>query len=306
MTGLLVATEANTHEQKKQLVAAAKRTGCSKLVLFHLGKNNEDLSCLDVCVVVVFSAGQHIGMPEGLQEDMLCALRTYNPQVVLAPADAFGNRFILRYSVLLGTFPVLELTDIHSGESGLCISRRTHGFSVKEMLCPRKMPVFYSVRLEEFMPDENEGSPSVFQRNIAYHTPWQMQSNYKSVLQLQQMQEKKLILVGGAGLGSAENAKQLMALGEKLNAGVCATRAALHRGWFPPECLVGASGLRLKAERCAVFGASGARPLMIGIEKCSYILAVNTDKSAPIFDYCNEGLHEDCNEVIRQLLNGYT
>lgn len=111
----------------------------------------------------------------------------------------------------------------------------------------------------------------------------------------------RLVFVGGKGLGTKENYLRLKALAGKLGAACGCSRPAALSGWESYDRVVGISGVTLQAELCVTFGVSGAGPLVSGLEGAAHIIAVNTDKNAPIFRYAREGIAEDCMKIIAAL-----
>lgn len=113
----------------------------------------------------------------------------------------------------------------------------------------------------------------------------------------------KIIVAGGKGLGSAESFKPLKKLSGKLNASVGASKAVTDQGWVNSKRMIGISNLTVSPDVYYAFGISGAVQHTIGMNKSKCIVAVNTDKSAPIFKLADYGIVGDANLVIEQLNN---
>lgn len=113
----------------------------------------------------------------------------------------------------------------------------------------------------------------------------------------------KVVVAGGKGLGSAENFKPLEELSGKLNASLGASKAVTDQGWVDVERMIGISNLTVSPDVYYAFGISGAIQHTIGMNKSRCIVAVNTDKSAPIFKLADYGIVGDANLVIKQLNN---
>ena len=115
------------------------------------------------------------------------------------------------------------------------------------------------------------------------------------------LSREKLVLLGGKGLGSKENFQRLEALAEKLGAACACTRPVALSGWTDYGKVTGVSGWQLNAKVCIAFGVSGAAPLLHGLEPVERLIAVNNDKTAPIFRYAQDGIVADCMEIIEEL-----
>lgn len=112
------------------------------------------------------------------------------------------------------------------------------------------------------------------------------------------LSKARLVLLGGKGLGSKENFQRLEALARKLGAACACTRPVALSGWTGYDKVTGISGWRLQAQVCIAFGVSGAAPLLAGLENVTQIIAINNDKSAPIFRAAQTGVLADCTEIL--------
>lgn len=112
----------------------------------------------------------------------------------------------------------------------------------------------------------------------------------------------EIVLIGGKGLKTRENFQKLVCLAEKMGVEWGCSRAVALSGWAPYERVVGISGETLHGETCVTFGVSGAAPLVAGLEGIQKLIAVNTDKKAPIFSYADYGIEGDAIALIEELL----
>ena len=113
----------------------------------------------------------------------------------------------------------------------------------------------------------------------------------------------KIIVSGGASLGSKDNfANYIYKLADKLSAGVGATKAAVDLEYINNDSQIGQTGVSVAPKLYLAFGVSGAMQHIAGIKNAKLIVAINTDKTAPIFYYANYGIHADLFEVIPYLV----
>lgn len=113
----------------------------------------------------------------------------------------------------------------------------------------------------------------------------------------------KTIVSGGKGLQDAEGFKPLNQLAKKLDASVGATKGVTDQGWVDATRMIGVSNLTVKPDVYYAFGISGAVQHTAGMDKSKHIIAVNTDKTAPIFKLADYGIVGDANQVIDRLIN---
>jgi electron transfer flavoprotein alpha subunit len=113
--------------------------------------------------------------------------------------------------------------------------------------------------------------------------------------------QDKLISVG-RGIGGKENIELAEELAEALGATVSASRPVVDAGWLPRTRQVGKSGLKVKPKLYLMLGISGAPEHLEGMNSAELIIAVNTDKKAPIFNVAHYGATADLFEVAEAML----
>jgi len=113
--------------------------------------------------------------------------------------------------------------------------------------------------------------------------------------------QDKLVSIG-RGIGGKENIELAEELAQKLGATVSASRPVVDAGWLPRTRQVGKSGLKVKPKLYLMLGISGAPEHLEGMKSAELIIAVNTDKKAPIFNVAHYGATADLFEVAEAML----
>ncbi|MBA2700531.1 MAG: electron transfer flavoprotein subunit alpha/FixB family protein [Chloroflexi bacterium] len=114
--------------------------------------------------------------------------------------------------------------------------------------------------------------------------------------------DARIIVAGGRGVGGAEGFSLVQELAEALGGAVGATRAAVDSGWIPYSQQIGQTGKLVKPQLYLALGISGAIQHKVGMQGATTIVAVNRDPDAPIADFADMLVVGDLVEVGRALL----
>lgn len=105
------------------------------------------------------------------------------------------------------------------------------------------------------------------------------------------------IIAGGRGIGR-EGFTNVVAFARLLGAAVGATRVATDRGWIEHERQIGATGKSVHPKLYIACGISGAAQHTSGMREAQIVVAINPDRSAPIFALADLGLLGDANQIL--------
>ena len=117
-----------------------------------------------------------------------------------------------------------------------------------------------------------------------------------------QIEEAKIIVAGGRGMGSADGFRVADELAAELGGADAASRAAVDAGWIPYSRQVGQTGKVVKPEVYVALGISGAVQHKVGMQGASTIVAINTDSDAPIAEFADMFVIGNLFEIVPALV----
>ncbi|WP_195980044.1 electron transfer flavoprotein subunit alpha/FixB family protein [Clostridium butyricum] len=124
----------------------------------------------------------------------------------------------------------------------------------------------------------------------------------KEISESVNLEEAKVIVSGGRGMGTAENFKLVEELAEVLGGVVGASRPPIENGWISRAHQVGQSGKIVAPKLYIACGISGATQHTSGMLGSDYIVAINKDEDAPIFEIANVGIVGNVNEILPSMI----
>lgn len=115
--------------------------------------------------------------------------------------------------------------------------------------------------------------------------------------------DAEIVVSGGRGMKSPDNWKPLEELASLLGGATACSRPVSDEGWRPHEEHTGQTGKIIAPNLYFAIGISGATQHLAGVSSSKYIVAINTDKDAPIFEAAQYGIVGDAMKVLPKLVD---
>ena len=171
---------------------------------------------------------------------------------------------------------------------------------------PNHRPQFATVRYKIFNAPEKVENPTG-KITICEIEKNKLQSNIK-VLETKiknkviGIEDAEVVVVVSRAFKKAEDIKMAEKLAELLGGQLGGTRPTIEAGWIDPRKQIGLSGRTVKPKLIITCGVSGAVQFVAGMKGSDYIIAINQDENAPIFDVAHLALIGDIYEIIPMLI----
>lgn len=115
--------------------------------------------------------------------------------------------------------------------------------------------------------------------------------------------DAEVIVAAGRGLKSQADMKMIEHLAALLKAQVASTRPLVEAGWVDARRQIGLSGRTVKPKLIICCGISGSVQFAAGMNNSDFIIAINTDEKASIFNIANIGIVGDMYKIIPRLID---
>ena len=244
--------------------------------------------------------------PEVYAQVLSVLAKKYGAELVLGAATLTGKDVLPMTAKKLGAACVTDVMNMTEGGGELVFTCPVYGGTVLNDVILHSMPAVASVRGGSFSKniDENR-SGEIVEETIDIPENMlkaKIVEAVKEVAETVNLEEADVIVSGGRGMGSKENFELVKELADVLGGVVGATRPAIEDEWVPRSHQVGQSGKIVAPKLYIACGISGATQHVSGMIGSGYIVAINKDEDAPIFDVADVGIVGDAVKVLPLLI----
>ena len=212
-------------------------------------------------------------------------LNTYKPEIFLLGATTIGRDLGPRLSARMHTGLTADCTSLEINEDrNLLMTRPAFGGNLMA-----------TIICKEHRKGEVEKVVVPFDESKCRVRLVRKEREEKNLIDIT---EAHVLVSGGRGVGTNDGFEKLTALAATLGAEVSSSRAMVDAGIMSHDRQVGQTGKTVRPDLYLALGISGAIQHLAGMEESEYIIAINKDKFAPIFQVADLGLVGDLHKIV--------
>ncbi len=237
-------------------------------------------------------------------------LDEYNPHIFIAAATTLGRTLMPYIAIKKKTGLTADCTvlDIEEGTNNLLQTRPAIGGNILATIkTPNTKPQMATVRPHSIKPallNSNRKGEVVYKKynNEIFKSRTKFIKFIKDESQQVTVQDAKVVVSAGRGIGKKEKFKMIGELADILGGAVGASRDVVDRGWKTYPHQIGLSGKTISPSLYIANGISGSVQHIAGMQTSENIIAINKDPDAQIFKIANLSIVGDLHEIIPLLI----
>lgn len=307
-TGILLETDKGEVKAANYgVITAARETGDNEIIGFLMDGSAEACKAaiqeygVSSVIEIKAESGDFSANPEWQANALVEAMQHYEVTALLGLSSTRGNDLMARAAAFMDAPLALDCVGVTVREQAVTKSH----FSGKTMA---KLKLEGDLFICGIRPNSIEPVPAAREAATEVYTAAAGDSGRMKVLETRggasgeiELTEASIIVTGGRPIASAENFSILRDCARELGAAVGASRAAVDAGYAPHSMQVGQTGKTVSPKLYIGCGLSGSVQHFAGMKTSKMIVAINTDKDAPIFTKCDYGILGDLFEVVPAL-----
>ena len=254
--------------------------------------------------------GEHAALGDYRNEPFTLALTEivdrYQPEILLLGATTLGRDLAGAVATTLRTGLTADCTELAiDGERSMAATRPTFGGSLLCTIHTKGVrPQMATVRPRVMAmpePDPTRTGPVIrHELTLAEADIVTKVLDFVADVRTEEVNlaYADVVVAGGMGLRAAENFRLVRELAATLGGDYGCSRPVVQKGWLPADRQIGQTGKTIRPRLYIAAGIKGAIQHRVGVEGADLIVAINTDPTAPIFDFAHLGVVADALEVL--------
>lgn len=284
-----------------ELIGAAKALGAEATALIVGSKDAaNEVATFGTPAIFVDAASDFDTVIEVLTQ----IVKEQNPDIILIANTALAEDIAPGIAGRMNFGCVSDVIGIDKIDGKIVYTRPAYGGTVLEHIGVDGTAVV-TVRNGSFSKPEAAAKASVTEKKINIPPDAikaKIIDTVKDISESVNLEEAQVIVSGGRGMGSAENFKLVEKLADVLNGVVGATRPVIEDGWISRAHQVGQSGKIVAPQLYIACGISGATQHTSGMSSSKYIIAINKDEDAPIFEIADVGIVGNVMDILPAMI----
>ncbi len=245
-------------------------------------------------------------------------IQKHKPQIVIYGATAVGRDLAPRVASTMRAGLTADCTDLQIGDYTIAKTQEVHkdllmqirpafgGNIIATIINYDRWPQMATVR-EGVMPmaEPNSKAKGEIIKEKAdidkADLPLEILERFHTERKVN-LKASRIIVAGGAGVGSKDNFKHVWDLAHALGGAAGASRAAVDLGFIDHDHQIGQTGTTVRPALYIAIGISGAVQHYAGMAESAKIVAINNDPDAPIFQFAHYKILGDMNDIVPRLV----
>lgn len=247
---------------------------------------------------------------DGYAKVIVDAVKEKKPEVLIIGATFIGRDLGPRVAAKLETGLTADCTglDIDNENRNLLMTRPAFGGNLMATIaCGDHRPQMSTVRPGVFEKGAKDTGRNFNTENFKVQLcdediRTKVLEVVKSVKEMVDITEAKILISGGRGVGCKENFDLLRELANEMGGIVSGSRAAVDSGWIEKAFQVGQTGKTVRPDVYVACGISGAIQHLAGMQESEFIIAINKDADAPIMKVADIALVGDYSKILPEMI----
>lgn len=236
-------------------------------------------------------------------------IRSCRPSVVLVGATALGRSLAPRIATRFHTGLTADCTKLELRENTDLVQIRPAfgGNIMAQIVTPNTRPQFATVRYKVMDAPIREAAAAG--NVLARRLPAGVKASRANLVSAfpvpprKTISDAEILVVGGRGLRKESDLSLVQELAELLGGDWAVTRPLVEKGWAGNDRQIGLSGRTVRPRLIITCGVSGAIQFTACMNASEHIVAINTDRTAPIFETAHVAIVGDLYDTIPVLIN---
>lgn len=232
------------------------------------------------------------------------------PEIVLFGATSIGRDLAPRVSARVHTGLTADCTglDIEEETKNLLMTRPAFGGNIMAtIICQNHRPQMSTVRpgvMQKIDPIEDKQA-EIIKVDLAFDAAdfaVEILEEHVETKKMVKIEDANILVSAGRGIGGPDKIELMESLAQVVGGTVSGSRATIDAGWLPKDRQVGQTGKTVRPDVYFALGISGAIQHLAGMEESEFIVAINKNAEAPMFQAADLGIVGDLHQVVPELI----